>query len=195
MNPPTTKPIPTNWRRVTIANLAAARANLLRQFRGLSVDSFDNIVSGAWTVKDMLPHIAYWDAFHTDCLTKVLHNSVQSIRVNANNQQLADENEQVRLRHQSTPLEQAWAMCLKERGGFLAAIKRLTDEELFTQIELSDGRTIYPYEWIEQHVRHDTGHAAELAAWRDTLPAETIQQNSPKFIIRELQKQDKNYGE
>jgi hypothetical protein len=188
MNTKQNKPIPANWRLTTLANLAAARANLLRQFRGLDANSFNNIVSGAWTAKDMLPHIAYWDAFHADCLAKVLHNASQSIRINANSQQLTDENEQVRLRHQSTPLEQAWAMGLKERGGFLATIGRLTDAELFTQIVLSDGRTIYPYEWVERHVAHDAAHAAELAAWRDTLPAEATQQNSPKFIIRTLLK-------
>lgn len=188
MNTIQTKPIPVNWRLRTIATLAAARANLLRQFRGMQIDTFDNGVSGAWTAKDMLPHIAYWDAFHADCLAKVLHNDARSIHINANSQQLADENEQLRLRHQSTPLEQAWAMCLKERGGFLATIARLTDEELFTQIELSDGRTIYPYEWVERHVTHDAGHAAELAAWRETLPAEATEQNSPTFIIRALLK-------
>lgn len=186
MNTTQTKPIPANWRLTTIANLAAARANLLHQFRGLDADSFNTVVSGAWAAKDMFPHIAYWDAFHTDCLAKVPGNASQSIHINANSQELADENEQLRLRHQSTPLEQTWAMCLKERGGFLATINRLTDEELFTQIELADGRTIYPYEWVERHVAHDAGHAAELAAWREALPAEARQQNSPKFIIRAL---------
>jgi len=188
MNTNQTKPIPANWRLTTIANLAAARANLLRQFRGLDVDSFNNVVSGAWTVKDMLPHIAYWDAFHADLIAKTVNGRSQPIQSITSAEQLDELNEQTRLRHQSTPLEQALAMLLKERGGFLAMMAQLSDEEMHTLVELGNGRKTYPYKWVEWRIAHDEGHATELAAWRETLPAEAKQQSSPKFIIRELLK-------
>ena len=71
-NPTANDPYGSVWRQQLLARLAAERAYLLLQYRGLRVEALTAVpAAGNLTFKEVLLHVAAWDAFHTEKISLV----------------------------------------------------------------------------------------------------------------------------
>ena len=174
------------WRKQLLARLAAERAYLLLQYRGISAETLTAVpAAGDLTCKDVLLHVAAWDAFHTERINLVRSN--RSAERQPFTQAFLDQrNADLREQFQSIPLEQAVATCLKERSGFLAELNRVSDEELHKRIRLPTGERVRMRTWARWRFLHDMAHAAELETWRGSQPPDIVRQAGPKFILRTI---------
>ena len=174
------------WRQQLHARIAAERAYFFMQLRSLSEDVLStHPVSAGWTAKELLPHVAMWDAFHTGRLDLVKNGNLEDIEI-INPQIMHERNEQALARFRQMPLMQAFATCLKERSGYLAMLARLTDHELQQVRRLPSGERTTAAVWANRRWRHDAAHADELVEWRATLPRELLFGTGPKFILRAI---------
>ncbi|MEJ2748865.1 MAG: DinB family protein [Anaerolineae bacterium] len=85
-------------------------------------------------------------------------------------------------------LEQALAICLKERGGFLAALERIPDDLLHETLVMPWGWQTSMHQWVERRYKHDGEHAGELKTWREQLPQSERRQIGPIFLLRAVLK-------
>lgn len=179
-NPPQTL---TPWRIALLARLTAERHYFLRQLYSLSEETLSRVpVTDNWTAKDLLAHLAVWDAFHAQRMSLALDGRFQDIPPVGGEAGLAARNAQTYEQYKDVSLETAVALALKERSGFLALLDRIPDEVLQTPITLSDGSQAKMSDWVGRRHTHDAAHAQELAAWRKEQPRAT----GPKFLLRAM---------
>lgn len=174
------------WRKQLLARLSAERAYLLLQFRSLRVETLTAIpAAGDLTFKDVLLHVAAWDAFQTERISLV--QSGRSAELQPFTQEMLDQrNAEMGEHFQAIPLEQALATCLKERAGFLAELSRVSDEMLHKRITLPWGERARMRTWARWRFLHDMVHAAELETWRGSQSLDVVRQIGPKFILRAI---------
>ena len=177
------------WRREFLARLAAERANLFHALLGLSEAQLTTAepIPG-WSTKDMLAHIAFWDAFHTNRMQMVADGRIREIMEIGDDTGLDAFNARLLAKHKALSLEQALAMLLKERSSFRQLLNRLSDAELQGQIRLPWGWRTHMRVWAKWRYLHDMEHAQQIRAWRDTLPAEEKRANGPAYLLRALLK-------
>jgi uncharacterized protein (TIGR03083 family) len=184
--PPTNERHGAGWRKETLARLAAERAYFLLQYHSLSEDSLTNVpVVGDMTFKDVLLHMAAWDAAYTERFTLVSNGRSADLHLLAK-ADLDQHNNALTQSFQHVPLEQALAACLKERAGFLAALNRMPDALLHKRLTLPNGERIRPRTWLRRRFLHDMNHAAELALWRSSQSSRIIYQIGPKPVLRAI---------
>lgn len=175
------------WRKQLLARLAAERVYLLQQYWGLSGDMLCRYPMNeqGWTAKDLLAHIGFWDAFHTQRMSLVLSGRQDEIEPLAIEQAALNEKNQQQFR--GLPLEESLAICLKERRGFLILLEQIPDELLHRRIRLSWGWQTSMRTWARWRFLHDAEHAAELKQWRTEF-SEGNQpvQTGPKSILQAL---------
>ncbi|MBE2221716.1 MAG: DinB family protein [Anaerolineae bacterium] len=171
-----------SWRQQLLARLAAERAYLLLQYRGLNEDTLTQIpASGDLTFKDVLLHVAAWDAFHTEKISLVRHDRAAALQpltpesLNRRNAILAEQ-------FQAIPLEQALATCLKERAGFLAELKLVSNEALHRRFTTPSGKRERLRTWARWRFLHDMNHASELETWRSKQPPDV----GPGYLLRAI---------
>ncbi|MCB8988176.1 MAG: DinB family protein [Ardenticatenaceae bacterium] len=170
------------WRNLLLARLAGERAHLLFQYRSLAEEVLTAVpVSGELTAKEVLLHVAAWDAVHSERLSLVLDGRAADIQPIDS---LDQANARMHGRFAAVPLEQALATCLKERSGFLALLKRTPDEVLHRRITLPWGKRIRPRTWARWRWQNDAHHARDMLDWRQAQPPEQVRQIGPKAILR-----------
>jgi len=170
------------WRSLLLARLAGERAHLLFQYRSLAEEVLTAVpVSGGLSAKDVLLHVAAWDAINSERLSLVLHGRRADMRQIAS---FDEVNADLYGRFAAIPLEQALAACLKERSGFLALLKRLPDALLHRRITLPWGQRIRPRTWARWRWQHDAHHAQDMLEWRQAQPPDRVRQIGPKVILR-----------
>ena len=178
------------WRKQLLARLAAERAYLLQQYRGLSAETLTTApAAGSLTFKDLLLHVAAWDAFHAERVSLVRANcpNGRSAELQEFTPETLDQrNAELEKHFQAVPLEQALATCHKERSGFLTTLQRVSDEELHRRMTMPWGRRSRIRTWARWRFLHDMDHAAELKTWRSNQPRETVQQAGPKSVLRAI---------
>ncbi len=177
------------WRLQFLVRLAAERADLLRQLRGIDEETLSTaFIDGDWTAKDILTHIGSWDAFHTERMSLVLNGRINAIHPLGGQNALDRRNAEIHAFSRHLSLEQALAICLKERGGFLGTLSRIPDNLLHQEIEMPwEWRTSMRH-WAEWRHEHDATHAQQLKIWRQQLPKEQKQQIGPIFILQAILK-------
>ena len=170
------------WRNLLLARLAGERAHLLFQYRSLAEATLiETAVAGELTAKDVLLHVAEWDAVNSERLSLALDGRLADMRQITS---LDEVNAGMHGRFAAVPLEQALAVCLKERSGFLALLKRAPDDLLHRRLTLPWGARIRPRTWARWRFRHDAAHARDLVAWRQAQPPDIVRQIGPKAILR-----------
>lgn len=178
------------WRHQLLARLAAERAYLLLQYRSLSEETLTTVpAANDLTFKDVLLHVAAWDAFHSERI-----NLVRASRPHgrfSELQQLTPEilnqrNAKLAKQFKAIPLEQSLATCLKERASFLAELSRISDKDLHKRMTLPWGERGRMRTWARWRFLHDMDHAAELAAWRSNQPPDVVRQVGPKYVLRAI---------
>ena len=179
----------TYGRRQLLAHLAGERANLLRQLRGIDEQTLTTRpVREPWAVRDILVHLGSWDAFHTERMSLVLNGRINAIRELGEQDAVDARNADILTFSRNLTLEQALAVCLKERSGYLAALMRVPDDLLYQEIEMPWGWRTQMSEWAAWRHQHDAEHAAELKTWRNELVQEQTRQIGPIFLLRTILK-------
>lgn len=174
--------ISPEWRNVQLARLAAERAHLLFQYRNLDEATLTAVpIAADLTAKDMLLHVADWDAVNSQRLSLALDGRLAEMRQIASPEEL---NADMHGRFAAISLEQALAVCLKERAGFLALLQRAPDDLLHRRLTLPWGQRIRPRTWLRWRWQHDAAHARDLLAWRQAQPQETMRRLGPKAMLR-----------
>ncbi len=182
----------TEWRGHYLARLHAERADLLWQLRGLSAETVSSAeVMPGWTVKDILAHIPYYDAAYAGRIQMVLDGrtaagGITTLTPLTDDSGLANRNATLLAQNQAIPYEQVVAMLLKERSGFLAALNRVPDDSLACRRKMPWGGRTSIQVWANWRFRHDAHHGRQLAAWRATLPRETLRSATPVYVLRAL---------
>ena len=174
------------WRRKLLARLAAERARLLRQLRGIDEKTLSTFTGDQWTAVDVLAHLGSWDAFHTERMSLVLNGRINAIRELGGEDAMDARNAVIHAFSRRLSLEQALAICLKERSGFLATLARIPDELLHREIEMPWQWRTHMRDWATWRYEHDAHHAAQLGAWRQALAPEQKRQVGPIYLLRAL---------
>jgi hypothetical protein len=175
------------WRAQLWARLGAERYGLLRPFWGLDESTLSTIpVLDNWTAKDLLAHVAYWDRFRTDEMSKVADGRLAELQ-NLTSDDMTPINAQVHQQFKEIPLENVIAILLKERGGFYALLERLSDVELHRRFTTPWGQRTQLRTWARWRWLHDESHAKHLAEWRQELPDDVKKKRlGPKYLLRAL---------
>jgi hypothetical protein len=176
------------WRLELLARLGAERSYLLRQLWGLDEETLSTRpVTNGWTVKDILAHVAYWDGFNTDRMSKVADGRIQEIQTFDDDEAIDAHNAQRQQQFKEIPLENVVAMLLKERSGLYAMLERIPPEATHRRVHLANGRQIAMRIWVRRRWLHDAEHAQALVQWRKQLPDGIKGQRiGPKYILRAL---------
>ena len=141
--------------------------------------------AGNLTFKEVLLHVAAWDAFHTEKINLV--ESARSSELPELTPEILDQrNAELEKQFKSVPLEQALATSLKERAGFLAALKQVPDDRLHRRFTMPSGSRTQIRTWARWRFLHDMAHAAELETWRNSQPPEVVRLVGPKFVLRAI---------
>jgi hypothetical protein len=173
------------WRRHLLARLAAERTYFLRPYMALDEETLaTHRVVEQWTAKDLLAHVGVWDAFQAQRMSLVLDGRLDDVQQVGGEAGMAARNAELYERYRDVPLEQALAIGLKERSGFLATLARISDADLHRELEFPWGWRTRMAVWAELRYQHDAEHATHLAQWRETLPQEARRQVGPKYLLR-----------
>ena len=184
------------WRKQLKSHLATERARFLWQYRSIDETVLaEHLVIDDWTPKDLLAHVGLWDAFLANRMQMVGNglsprrrgSRLQEIQ-NLGDDGMARRNAKLQAQYKSVPLEQALAICLKERSGFNALLKRIPDDELHQKITFPWGEQSQMSLWATWRYQHDADHTNEMLTWRQQLLQEQIRQTGPKYILRAILK-------
>jgi uncharacterized damage-inducible protein DinB len=159
---------------------------LLLQYRGISAETLTTIpAADSLTFKDVLLHVAAWDAVNTERISLVRERRFAELQELS--QAILDQrNAELAVEFQAVPLEQALAASLKERAGFLAALKQMSDADLHRRITMPSGKRTQIRTWARWRFLHDMGHADELVAWRSSQSPQVVRQAGPKSVLRAI---------
>lgn len=183
MTESTISPQTSSWRRQLLARLAAERHFFFRQMFGIGADTLcTSAVHENWTAKDLLAHVAAWDAFQAQRMSVVVNGRLHEAEEIDGTNGMAARNARLYEQFKDIPLEQAVAMTLKERGGLLAILERMNDADLRRKIEMPSGWQTSMAEWVKWRHQHDAAHAAHLVKWRKNQPRAI----GPKFLLRAM---------
>lgn len=168
------------WRATLLAQMAGARAELFNGLVGLEEELLvDGQVFEGWSAKDLLVHVARWDASHAERIARLADGRGES----PDSAPLSNEEHRDAFSHLT--FDQALALALKERGSFLNALNALDDDTLQRRFELPGGWEGPLRYWAVRRYRHDAGHVADLRAWRQTLPEDSNGAGrGPGYLLR-----------
>jgi len=152
-----------------IQALNRSRERLLRAIEGLEASQLTQPGAvGIWSVKDVLAHLAMWEAQTVTLLYQVrqgMKPTTLHLKTFDNDQQNAQWYEQAKDR----PWEQVWADFQGVRVQTLRRLDAFDDHELSSPTRfpwLGKSLASLIYEWI---IQHEEDHAADLEAWRRRL--------------------------
>lgn len=174
-------------RAILQARLAAERANLFYQLRGLDEETLcsAHIVDG-WTARDIFPHLGFWDAWATERTQLVLNDRRQEIKRLDGREEVDRINDEMKHLTARRSLSEALAICLKERNAFLVTLSRTPDDLLFRRFQIRPGWRSSIFTWSRRRFLHDATHAADIQRWRKVNPRVTGSSPSSKVILRPL---------
>lgn len=152
----------TAGRAELVAWLARERADLLAQLAGLDERILcEAPITGHWTAKDLLAHVAYWDTFFTEMVIIALAGRAAEVP----DVTLDERNAIIYAERRAWPLRLALATLDNARAGFLAAFDQAPMETLDTEHTLGWGRASLR-RIVKWRGYHDSDHAAQIEAWR-----------------------------
>jgi hypothetical protein len=116
-----------NYRALLIARLAATRARLLWQLIGLDQTTLqESAVTGQWTAKDLLAHLADYDSLYGQAARQALDGRLGATGIDYTDVQ----NARLRERVQAWTLDQALAYFTQARAAFLEVLSQATEADL-----------------------------------------------------------------
>lgn len=152
------------WRRRLLALLAAERVDFLWLLLGISEETLtQHTVFAAYTVKDLLAHIAAWDELYRQRLELLVEGNADSIT----SVDLHKRNVTLQAKHSRWSLNQALQALVMNRSDFMQTLARVDDESLHQPAPMpwADGLPVRT--WAVWRAAHDATHAQDLRLWRE----------------------------
>lgn len=145
-----------------LARLATARAELLYSVLGLDEAALcSSPVAGEWTAKDILAHVAAWEAWTVGRLGMALSGRAgEMVGVEAET-----ENPRLYAERKDWPLCRSLAELARTHASLLTALHAANEDDLEREIAVPWGK-VRPNRWLEMMVEHDQEHTASIVAWR-----------------------------
>jgi uncharacterized damage-inducible protein DinB len=145
-----------------LAALNAARKELLAAADLVSPgDRTTRRVCGAWTLKDVVGHIADWEQVGVEGLREMAAGSIPS------SQHIADIefwNQAHAEARRDDPWEVAWTDLQGVRRSLVTILEDMSDEELAVCYSFPWGPQGTTFQWIRVFISHDREHADDLRA-------------------------------
>lgn len=148
-----------------LAWMAGERGDLLAQLTGLDERLLcEQPVMSDWTAKDLLAHVAHWDAFFARSVGMALEGRAGEVP----DVSLDERNAAVQAERQAWPLDVVWEELAAARAGFLEVFGAAADAALDVEWQFGWGRATLR-RIAKWRGYHDAEHATQIEAWRATL--------------------------
>ena len=152
-------------KQALVARLTGARDESLRLVRSLPADRLETPgVVGAWSVKDVIGHIASWEDRLLTLAQTVLNGHAAKIEWIKDDEALQAWNHKQYLRKRAWPWDETIRDLALMREEVLWNMGWSAPEQLFQQLTLDVG-VVSPAGLLEGIVEHDQEHVAQLRAW------------------------------
>ncbi len=180
-------------RRHLLARLAAERAGLLEGLLGLDKAAltqqsvYDEALAdsaAAWTVKDILAHIAAWDRWEERTMRAIVADEEPDL---AAVQDFAAANAAFVDPWRDRSLDEVLAELTAARSEWVTWLKSVPDEAFFHP------RSYFGHEWTFSKVplqvqwQHDAEHAGEIASWREAAGLKAKTTGSKSVLLAALE--------
>jgi uncharacterized damage-inducible protein DinB len=167
-----------------LARLATERSGLWWALAGLPAEALTaQPITGAWTAKDLLAHVAAWDETFCDWVRMASEDRVGEIAP----MDLDAANARICEARREWPLAQAVEVCQAARRRFLALVEPLTWDEMSRSHSMPWGERYSVLHWTQADVMqwrawHDAEHTKEIHTWRETAGLKRAP--GPKIVLR-----------
>jgi len=147
-----------------LAWMAAERADLQAQLTGLDerILCQQPITAGGWTAKDLLAHVAHWDAFFARSVALALEGRAGEVP----DVSLDERNAVVHAERQTWPLDAVLAELAAARAGFLEVFSAAPDDALDIEWQFGWGRATLR-RIAKWRGTHDSEHATQIEVMRE----------------------------
>jgi hypothetical protein len=147
---------------VLLAALDAARHELLVAAALVQESERDTrAVCGHWTLKDLLGHIADWEAFGSEGLDHMAAGQPPIVELI---EDIDAWNEEHVLARRAEPVEEVEAHLDLVRQVLRTVLERMSQEDLALVFPVPWGGESTPYYWVSIYVDHDREHARDIEA-------------------------------
>jgi hypothetical protein len=145
-----------------LAWLAAERSDLLRQLVDLDEPTLcQQAVTGGWTTKDLLAHVAYWDAFFVRSVEIALAGRAGEVA----DVDLDERNAATYVERQAWTLAAVLDELAAARTAFLEVVSRAPADALDVEWQFGWGRASLR-RITKWRGYHDSEHATQIEDWR-----------------------------
>ena len=151
-----------------ILALNTERRRLEQNLAGLSpADLLIKGVVGEWSIKDVLAHLADWEAHMPVWLEAArCGQPVAEIEEGLNWKQFEEFNQRIYARHKDQPLEDVLAYFHETHRQFMAMVEAMPEDEL-----LRPGRYAFigkgaVYSWLSAYANHDKWAKTHIIRWK-----------------------------
>jgi hypothetical protein len=159
-----------------VEQLNLERRRLEKNLTGLSErDLLVNGVIGEWSIKDVLAHLADWEAHMSVWLDAARCGQlVDEIEQGLNWKQFEEFNQRIYLRHKDQSLEDVLAYFHEIHRKFMRMVEAMPEDEM-----LKPGRYAFigkgaVYSWLNAYANHDKWAKTHLIKWeklnKENLP-------------------------
>jgi uncharacterized damage-inducible protein DinB/predicted RNase H-like HicB family nuclease len=149
-----------------LARLAAERARLLEQVTGLDEKTLtESPVLDDWTARDLLAHIAAWDRWALQEMQRMLSGDPPDLTTARDEDAF---NAAAVATWRGRALDEVLAELQTARASWVTWLENLPEEMFFQRRLFQEENWSFPG-WLRVYWEHDAEHAAQIAAWRDTV--------------------------
>src|SRR5512135_2913724 len=146
-----------------LARLALARAKAWEALLALPERMLcEQPITGDWTTKDILAHLAFWDSTRAEQLALLLAGRAAELMTPASE----DTNPRVYAERRAWPLSRAVSELQASRARFLAVVEPIGDQDLDRVIDVPPLGRMTVAAFIERRAVHEAGHLEPGKAWR-----------------------------
>ncbi len=153
-----------------IAALVTERRRLEQNLVGLAPgDMITPGVVGDWSVKDVLAHLADWEAHMPVWLAAARRGeNVAEIEAGLNWKQIDELNERIYLRHKDQTLEEVLAYYQETHRQFMEMVREMSEDEMLTPGRYAFIGKGTVYSWLGLYAGHDRWAKSHLRHWLKT---------------------------
>jgi hypothetical protein len=153
---------PATWRRRAIAEMTRSRAATLRLLDGMPAEALRRPrTQGAWSIKDVLAHIAGWEAEGARRLELIRRGRGDRLRFYDSRAEVDRANARMVRTARRTPLAQVLRRLARARARLILALRQLAPRALADPAhELPVVTWLREFAWT-----HEAAHRREIRAW------------------------------
>ena len=158
-----------------IARLQTERKRLEQNLSGVSQeDRLQPGVVNAWSVKDVLAHLADWEAHMLVWMETARRGEpVAEIEPGLNWTQFQEFNQRIYDRHRDQALEEVLAYFHNTHRQFMAMVEAMPDDEMLTPGRYAFTGKDSIYGWLKAYANHDLWGKKHIRKWmalKDSRP-------------------------